>query len=200
MNNNVDSNTFSTASLFEGKVFTSQNLCDSFLNDWGKNKRFGIIKDRVTKERGFIRKKTYICEYGKKYTSKSNKDISTKKLSCPWHLNASCPKGNNPDSLVYVTTAVDEHNHELNLGAVAFKEEKRFSDEMMEDVQFLINNCKMEATAQRKYLEAKYPSHPMYSQDLYAAIQNFQLTTKSLSNDAAKMSNWLDEQKEKDPR
>jgi MULE transposase domain len=200
MNNNVDSNTSNTASLFEGKVFTSWNLCDSFLNDWGKNKGFGVIKDRVTKEGGFIRKRTYICEHGKKYTSKSNKDISTKKLSCPWHLNASCPKGNNPDSLIYVTTAVDEHNHELNLGAVAFNEEKRFSDEMMEDVQFLTNNCKMGATAQRKYLEAKYPSHPMYSKDLYAAIQNFRPTTKSLSNDAAKMSNWLDEQKEKDSR
>src|SRR5207248_7816877 len=98
------------------------------------------------------------------------------------------PKGNNSDSLVYVTTAVDEHNHELNLGAVAFKEEKKFSDKMIENLQFLTNNCKMGATAQRKYLEAKYSSHLMYSQDLYAAIQNFQPTTKSLSNDAAKIS------------
>ena len=88
----------------------------------------------------------------------------------------------------------------MNLGAVAFKEEKRFSDEMMKDVQFLTNNCKMGATAQRKYLEAKYPFYPMYSQDLYVAIQNFQPTTKSLSNDTAKMFNWLDKQKEKDPR
>ena len=59
----------------------------------------------------------------------------------------------------------------MNLGAVAFKEEKRFSDEMIKDVQFLTNNCKIGATAQRKYLEAKYPSHPMYSQDLYAVMR-----------------------------
>ncbi|CAB5365240.1 unnamed protein product [Rhizophagus irregularis] len=55
-------------------------------------------------------------------------------------------------------------------------------------------------TAQRRYLEAKYPTHPLYSRDLYAAIQKFRPTTKSLSNDAAKMSNWLDQQKEIDSR
>src|SRR5262249_38864609 len=52
----------------------------------------------------------------------------------------------------------------------------------------------------RRYLEAKYPSQPIYSKDLYAAIKKFRPTTKSLSNDAAMMSNWLDDQKEKDPR
>ena len=49
MNNNVNSNTSSTASLFEGKVFTSWNLYDSFLNDWGKNKGFGVIKTESLK-------------------------------------------------------------------------------------------------------------------------------------------------------
>jgi hypothetical protein len=87
---------------------------------------------------------------------------------------------------------VDEHNHELSIEAVAFREDKRFSDEMLEDIQFLTSHCKMRATAQRRYLEAKYPTHPLYSRDLYAAIQKFRPTAKSLSNDAAKMSNWLD--------
>ncbi|CAB4483214.1 unnamed protein product [Rhizophagus irregularis] len=58
----------------------------------------------------------------------------------------------------------------------------------------------MGATAQRRYLEGKYPSQPIYSQDLYATIKKFQPTAKSLSNDAAQMSDWLDEQKERDSR
>jgi hypothetical protein len=65
----------------------------------GKNKGFGIIKDRVIKEGDYIRRRIYICEYGKKYTSNFNKDISTKKISCSWHLNASCPKENNSNFL-----------------------------------------------------------------------------------------------------
>jgi hypothetical protein len=191
---------FSTTSLHEGQVFPSWKLCDSFMNEWSKNKGFGIIKDRVTKKGDYIRRRTYICEHRKKYTSNSNKDTSTKKISCPWHINASCPKENNPNFSVFVTKVVDEHNHELSIEAIAFREDKRFSDEMLEDIQFLTSHCKMGATAQKRYLKAKYPTHPLYSRDLYAAIQKFCPTAKSLSNDAAKMSNWLDQQKEKDSR
>jgi len=198
--NNIDSSTSSNASLFEGKIFTSWELCDSFLNGWGKDNGFGIVKDRVTKKGDSIRRRTYICEHGKKYTSKSNKETSTKKMSCPWRLNASCPEENNPNFFIYITKVVDEHNHELNIGAVIFKEVKKFNDKMLKDIEFLTRHCKMGATSQRRYLEAKYPTHPIYSKDLYAAIQQFRPTAKSLLNDAAKMSNWLDEQKGRDSR
>ena len=167
---------------------------------WGKSKGFGVIKDKVVKEGDTIRRRLYICEHGKKYTSKSNKNTSTKKMSCQWHVNASCPKENNPDSAIFINTMVDEHNHGLNIEAVAFREDKRFSDEMMDDIQFLTQHCKLGATTQRRYLEAKYPSHPIFSQDLYASIKKYRPTMKSLSNDAAKMSDWLDEQKERDSR
>lgn len=187
------SDSSSTTSLYEGKVFSSWELCDVFMNELGKNKGFSIIKDRVTKEGDYIRRRTYICEHGKKYTSNSSKDTSTKKISCPWRLNASCPKENNPNFSVFINKIVDEHNHELNIEVIAFREGKKFSNEMLEDIQFLTNHCKMGATVQRRYLEAKYPTHPLYSKDLYAAIQKFRSTTKSLSNDAAKISNWLDQ-------
>ncbi|CAG8486782.1 10774_t:CDS:2 [Funneliformis caledonium] len=68
----------------------------------------------------------------------------------------------------------------------------------MEDIRFMTMDCKFGATTQRKFLEGKYPSHPIHSKDLYAAIQKFQPTSKSLSNDATKISNWLDQQKEMD--
>ena len=197
MNSNAENN---SASLYTGKVIANWSICDQFIKDWGKSRGFGIIKDKVTKEGDNIRRRIYICEHGKKYTSNSKKETSTKKILCPWHVNASCPKVNNPDSTIFINKIVDEHNHDLNIEAVAFKEDKRFSDEMMEDIEFLTHHCKMGATSQRRFLEAKYPSHPIYSQDLYASIRKFRPTAKSLSNDAALMSNWLDEQKEKDSR
>jgi hypothetical protein len=156
--------------LFAGQVFISWDLCDSFMLDFGKSKGFNIIKDRVMREEDLIGRRTYICEHGKKYNSNSDKNTSMKKMSCPWHSNASCPKENNPNSAVFITKVVDEHNHELNIEAVAFKEDKRFSNEMLEDIEFLTIHCKMGATAQRRYLEAKYPSHLIYSKDLYVAI------------------------------
>ena len=197
MTSSVEGN---SASIFEGKVFSSWELCDSFMNDFGKRKGFGIIKDRVTKEGDKIRRRSYICEHGKKYSTNSKKETSTKKLMCPWRVNASCPHENNPGSAIFITKIVDDHNHVLNIEAVAFRDEKRFCDEIMEDIQFLTEHCKMGVTAQRRYLEAKYPSQPIYSKDLHAMVKKFRPTAKSLSNDAAKMSNWLDEQKEGDSR
>ncbi len=60
--------------------------------------------------------------------------------------------------------------------------------------------CKFSTTVQMKFLEGKYPFHPIYSRDLYAIIQKFQPTKKLLSNDIAKVLDWLDLQKEKDSR
>ena len=59
-------------------------------------------------------------------------------MLCPWHVNASCSKVNNPDSAIFINKIVDEYNHMLNIKAVAFREDKRFSDEMMKNIQFLI--------------------------------------------------------------
>ena len=95
---------------------------------------------------------------------------------------------------------MDNHNHNLRIDSILFEQNKRFNKEMMEDVQFLTQHCKMGVTAQRRYLEGKYPSHPIYSEDLYNAIKKFRPSAKSLSNDAALMLNWLDQQKEKDPK
>jgi len=197
MNSNVESD---FAGLYTGLIFENWTICDQFISNWGKSKGFGVIKDKVIKEEDDIRRRSYICEHGRSYTLKSMKDTSTKKMSCPWRVNASCPKMNNPDSAVFINKVVYEHNHNLNIEVIKFREEKRFSNEIMEDIQFLTQHCKMGVTAQRKYLEGKYPSHTFYSNDLYAAIKRFRPMAKSLLNDAAKVSDWLDRQKENNPR
>ncbi|CAG8795668.1 3116_t:CDS:2 [Gigaspora margarita] len=176
------------ARLFTGKVFENWE-------QW-----FTVVKDRVYREEGIVRRRTYICQHGRNYGSTSKKKTSTKKISCPWHVNASCPKVKNPNSTIFINTIVDEHNHQLSVDAIAFECVKRFSEEMLEDIKFLTQHCKMGATAQKKYLEGKYPLQPIFSKDLYRAIQKYRPTAKSLSNDAAQMSNWLDMQKEKDTR
>ena len=41
---------------------------------------------------------------------------------------------------------------------------------MIEDMKFMMIYCKFNATVQMKFLEEKYPSHPIYLRDLYAVI------------------------------
>ncbi|CAB4417730.1 unnamed protein product [Rhizophagus irregularis] len=194
------SNEVTNSDLFSGKIFSSWEECDSFFDGWSKKNGFHIKKDRVLREEGNIRRRTYLCVHGGSYESKSKKDTSTKKTKCPFLVNVSCPKTKNPSSNVVVNKLINEHNHSLSVEMITFEEQKKFTTEMMEDIKFLTSHCKFGATAQRKFLEGKYPSRPIYSKDLYAAIQKFRPTFKSLLNDAALMSNWLDHQKECDSR
>ncbi|CAG8821293.1 40328_t:CDS:2, partial [Gigaspora margarita] len=45
------------------------------------------------------------------------------------------------------------HNHELSVDAITFEQEKKFSNEMINDIEFLTQHCRIGATIQRRYLE-----------------------------------------------
>ncbi|CAG8648146.1 9031_t:CDS:1, partial [Scutellospora calospora] len=96
--------------------------------------------------------------------------------------------GKNPNSAIFVIKVIDKHNYYLNVNAIMFEFEKKFSMEMIENIKFLTQHCKIDATAQIKYLEGKYPVYPIYSKDLYAVIRKFCLIAKSLLNDTAQIS------------
>jgi hypothetical protein len=187
-------------SLFSGKRFASWDECEKFLNDWSKLQGFHLIKDRVTRDKGVVRRRTYICDHSRSYESKSTKDTGTKKMNCPFSVNVSCPKIKNPEGMISINKINEDHNHPLNISMIEFEESKKFTMEIIEDIKFITIHCKFGATSQRKFIEGKFPSHPVYAKDLYAAIRKFRPNSKSLSNDAAQISNWLDHEKEKDPR
>ncbi|CAG8622627.1 2726_t:CDS:2 [Scutellospora calospora] len=88
----------------------------------------------------------------------------------------------NPNSTIIINKISDEYD--LNIDAIAFKLDKKFSLEIIEDIKFLIQYCNMGTTAQIKYLQGKYPTHLIYSKDLYAAIRKFRPIAKSLLNNA----------------
>ncbi|CAB5188566.1 unnamed protein product [Rhizophagus irregularis] len=190
----------SDSALFSGKKFTSWDECEMFLNEWAKQQGFHLIKDRVTRDDGVIRRRTFICSHGRTYESNSSRNTATKKLNCPFSINVSCPKNKNPEGLVSINKINEDHNHPLNRSIIEFEESKKFTMEMIEDIKFMTIHCKFGVTSQRKFLEGKFPSHPIFSKDLYATIKKFRPNSKSLSNDAAQISNWLDNEKEKDSR
>ncbi|RHZ50855.1 hypothetical protein Glove_490g67 [Diversispora epigaea] len=68
-----------------------------------------------------------------------------------------------------------------------FGNNKNIPSEIMKEIEFLTVQCKMGATTQRQYLEAKFPGQIIYNEDLYYAIQNFRPQNKNDSNDAAKL-------------
>ncbi|CAI2195943.1 2795_t:CDS:2, partial [Funneliformis geosporum] len=165
----------SNASLFLRKIFTSWDECEKFLNEWSKIQDFHIIKDHITHDESIICHRTFTCMHNHRYESYSIKDTATKKINCPFFVNVSCPKNKYPKCLA-----------------------KKFTEEMIKNIKFMTIQCKFGITFQRKFLEGKFLSHPMYSKDLYIAIKKFSSNSKSLSNDAVQISNWLDQEKAKD--
>ncbi|RIA98339.1 hypothetical protein C1645_870788 [Glomus cerebriforme] len=186
--------------LYSGKKFKLWEDCEIFINKWAKLQGFQIIRDRVTHEGDIICHRTYICSYDRSYKSTFTKDTTTKKTGCPFIINASYQKSKNPDQLVSINKIIDEHNHLLNISMIESEGFMKFTFLMIEDIKFMTESCKFGATAQRKFLEGKYPTHPVYLRELYKAIQKFWPTRESLLNDAAQISNWLDSQKELDSR
>ncbi|RGB24455.1 hypothetical protein C1646_773072 [Rhizophagus diaphanus] len=110
------------------------------------------------------------------YESNSTKDTSTNKISCPFLVNASCPKSKNDENLVFINKINDQYNHPLSTSSIIFEESKKFTFLMIDDIKFMTTSCKFGVTVQRKFLEGKYPSHPIYSKDLYVTIQSFHPT------------------------
>ena len=82
-------------------------------------------------------------------------------------------KVKNPEEFVIINKIVDQHNHPLNTSMIEFEDSKKFTDSMIDDIKFMTVSCKFRVTAQRKFLESKYPTHPVYSRELYNAIQKF---------------------------
>ncbi|CAB4384892.1 unnamed protein product [Rhizophagus irregularis] len=176
--------------LYSERKFELWEACENFII-WAKQQGFRIIKDRIVCLEGIIRHRIYICSHSRTYESNFTKDTVTKKIGCLFVVNTSCPKLKNSKEHVIINKIVEQHNHPLDVLIVEFEDSRKFTDSMIEDIKFITVSCKFEATAQRKFLEGKYPTHPLYSQELYNTIQRFQPTKESLLNDAAKLSNWL---------
>jgi len=79
------------------------------------------------------------------------------------------------------------HSHNLNPDIIKFGDNKILPFEVMKEIEFLTVQCKMGATAQRQYLEAKFPGQLIYNNELYQAIQHFRPQTRNDGNDAAKL-------------
>ncbi len=88
-------------------------------------------------------------------------------------INASYLKANNPEASIIINKINNQHKHRLCHSLIEFENSKKFTNIMIEDVKFMMMYCKFDATVQMKFLEGKYPSHPIYSRDLYAIIQKF---------------------------
>ncbi|CAB5374757.1 unnamed protein product [Rhizophagus irregularis] len=187
--------------LYKERVFTSWNQAFYIIESWVKQQDFNIIYNHVERNSDrTLRKRTIQCEHQGDYNTKSNgKQTKTKHIGYTWHINLSEPFSNNPSKHVYITTFNNTHSHNLNPDIIQFENNKQIPSEIMKEIEFLTVQCKMGATSQRQYLEAKFPGQLIYNNDLYQAIQYFRPQTRNDSNDAAKLYAKLLESSQNNP-
>ncbi|CAG8816780.1 1703_t:CDS:2, partial [Racocetra persica] len=80
---------------------------------------------------------------------------------------------NNNGFRVFVTTLNNNHNHDLSPEAIQFEKDKQFTEEMREEINFLVTKCHLGATMIRRILKEKFSSHPIFARDLYIKIQRY---------------------------
>ncbi|CAG8830813.1 10684_t:CDS:2, partial [Racocetra persica] len=85
------------------------------------------------------------------HMAESDKVVRKRTILCK-HSSSFKPK-NNPNFLVFVTTFNDEHNYDLFPEAIRFEKNKRFTEEMRKEVEFLVTKCHLSATMVRRILK-----------------------------------------------
>ncbi|CAG8463252.1 451_t:CDS:1 [Cetraspora pellucida] len=122
--------------LKEGDSFDNFDNAEFHIHQFAEYKgfmvRLGHVKIVDTAENSkVVRKRTILCKHSGIYKPKNTRKASTSaRISCPWHINHSCPLKNNFNFCVFVTTLDDNHNHDLSLKAIRFEKNKQFTEEM----------------------------------------------------------------------
>ncbi|KAG9288282.1 hypothetical protein G9A89_021313 [Geosiphon pyriformis] len=108
----------SSLHLAVGTTFQTWENVDDFLDHYGREQGFVVRKKRVERDdMRIVRKRTYDCEHGGRYTPKKKAAIheqrnrTSKRIQCGWHINLSFPK---TSTHITVTTFINEHNHDLH--------------------------------------------------------------------------------------
>ncbi|CAB5390940.1 unnamed protein product [Rhizophagus irregularis] len=137
---------------------------------------------RCEKENGIWARKTYKCHHGGKYEPKKNVDPThnrnqeSARIDCGFLVNAACRKRPN---LVFINKFVSEHNHALH-NVSALQEfspiSRKIPDNIMEEIQFYVQECHLGASVLKRILRNKYPN-----QDFIIKISIVQYVNLSLT-------------------
>jgi hypothetical protein len=188
-----------------GTKFHSMEIAVHFMEQYAFQNNFAIFKHKNEKfSDGTNRKRVFKCDLGGRYIEKSSRPIlgkekskGSKKQGCMWQININ-KRVNSP--IVTVTSFNNEHNHEISIETVKFATTyKKFSEEIMELIEFYVVHGRCDAGTIRNLLKPKYPDRVFLTQDLGNAIQRIKQEKGLNLGDAASLLMKLLELQANDP-
>ncbi|CAB4437205.1 unnamed protein product [Rhizophagus irregularis] len=192
-----------TLKLEVGMAFLTWKIAFNHIKQWAHQQGFGIRKGRSEKIESKLRKQTivYFCEgvYNNQ-SKKTNKPLKTHRTNCKWHVNLSRPTKNNQNSMIFITTIVDEYSgHSLDPCARRFEADKAFTKPMLDDIEWMYVHGHLKPLAIKRMLKAKY-KRKVYNKDLYKIIYKYHRNIDQLGNNVSQLFEYLEKCKEDDPR
>src|SRR6266498_2651293 len=150
--------------IYTGQTFTTFEVLEIYLKRYAEKMGFEIRIVRCEKEDGSWARKSYKCHHGGKYEPKKkvdpthNRNQESARIECGFLVNAAYRKCSN---LVFVNKFVSEHNHALQ-STPALQEFspalRKIPDNIMEEIQFYVQECHLGATVLKRILRNKYPN------------------------------------------
>lgn len=193
--------------LSVGSRFSSWEIAEYYLKEYGRQRGFAIIKYRVVYVQNstdkIARKRTFVCEYAGKHNPNKSKQINqqhnkgSKKTGCKWLVTLSKTKSSN---FIHVTTIRHEHNHEIPADNEKFAPTfRRFNQSIMNEIEHAAIYGRCDAHTIRNLLQPLFPDQLFLTQDLSNAIQKIKREKKIAGTDASHLLKFLLEQQKKEP-
>ncbi|CAG8765971.1 6310_t:CDS:2, partial [Gigaspora rosea] len=194
----------SSIELSVGIRFSSWEIAEYYLKEYGRQKGFAIKRYRVECDKNHsVKKRTLTCKKAGKYKPNKTKSIGqqrnkgSKRTDCKWHVNLSSPGYTN---YVHITFAYLEHNHEINADnnrfATAFR---RFDESIMAEIEHAVVYGHCDAHTIRNLLQPKFPNQLFLTQDLSNAIQKIKRDKRVAGSDASHLLKFLINQQKEEP-
>ncbi|CAG8741786.1 28159_t:CDS:2, partial [Racocetra persica] len=166
-------NNIESVSLKEGDSFDDFDEAEFYVHRFSESKGFKIRLGRVK-----------MID-----TAENSKEVHKRTILCK-HSGLFRPK-NAENFCVFVTTLNDNHNYDLSSKAIQFEKDKQFTEEMWEEINFLVTKCHLSATMIRRILKEKFSSHPIFARDFYVEIQRCRPSYSTIKCDASQFYEQL---------
>ncbi|CAG8769188.1 666_t:CDS:2, partial [Racocetra persica] len=178
--------------LIQGKQHKNQDISQLFHEQQSDDESDCSNEDNEYKIEADIIRQYFVCENSKEHQSKKkiidadHRERDSKKVGYLWQFNAEYRKN---EGAIFINKLVDEHNHSLAPYRKEFAPSLRsLSQEVLDEIKFLTQECGLGAKAQRRYLSKKFPTQFLYDRDLYNAIRKYKNQMgNQRENDAADM-------------
>ncbi|CAG8565034.1 3469_t:CDS:2 [Cetraspora pellucida] len=122
------------------------SFSDTYLNAYNEEQDVGAIFPNWESLENAL--KIYELEHQpkKKINDANHREKESKKVGCPWQLNAGCRK--NVDAII-INKLIENHNHSLTPHRKEFASSLRsLSQEVLDDIKFLTQECNLGTKAQ----------------------------------------------------